>query len=426
VPEGPVGTAPPRRAVLAVFFFHVGFLPANWLVRLPDVKDQVDASASTLGLALLSQSIGGLIATLLAARLCLRFGSRRVMVVGAWAVSLVLALPTLTVSPATLGAVLILLGITHSTFNVALNSTAVETASASGNPLMPTLHGVYSVGGLLGAATGGLASERLTPLAHLVLVSGLGLLASVWFGIGILRAATRPKPGSTRSAAGRSGNEAEGGETSGSDSPSIGYRWEEIRWVVAAFGVIAACTAFSEFANNNWATLHLRDDLGASPAVAAYGFATYAAAIAVGRFLGARTIRWLGETAVLAGGFSLAAVGVLVTSWAGQLPGGLPLAFGAYILVGLGLANIWPLAISRAGVLGGPRGVSRIAVAGGLGILAQAPLIGLVADLRGLPTALSMVTLLALLGAVLAVALRRWSTATPQVAATTSPARTAS
>ncbi len=404
MPESQVGTAPPRRSVLAVYFFHVGFLPANWLVRLPDVKDQVDASASTLGFALLCQSIGGLVATLLAARLCMRFGSRRVMVVGACAVSLVLVLPTLSVSATTLGAALVAIGVSHATFNVALNSTAVESASAAGNPLMPTLHGVFSVGGLLGATTGGLASERLSPVLHLALVGGVGLLAAAWFGVGILRSASGPLHHVGR------------GESAGSASPDAGHRWLQVRWVVLLFGVIAACTAFGEFANNNWANLHLREDLGATPALAAYGFATYAGAIAVGRFLGSRTIRRLGETTVLTGGFALAAVGVLVTSWAGYLPGGLPVAFGGYVLLGLGLANVWPLAISRGGVLGGPRGVSRISLAGGLGILVQAPLIGLLADLRGLPTALSTVAVLAALGAALALALRRWSTAAPQPA----------
>ena len=401
----PVGSR--RSYALPVYFFLVGFLPANWLVRVPDVKEQVGATASALGLALLCGSLGGLAATLLAGRLCVRFGTRRVLVVAATVLSTVLVLPGLAGSPAWLGAALVLVGVGQANFNIALNSTAVEVAAASGNPLMPTLHGIFSVGGLVGAAAGGLAADHLPPSIHLGLVTVFGLLVSVPFGVSLLRTAG-PAPATS----GATTHAPDRGRTGGSDSgPAPTRPGRSTRWIVLLFGVVAACTAFGEYANNNWAALHLREDLGATAAVAAYGYAGYAGAIAVGRFLGSRLIRRFGETAVLTGGFLLAAVGILTTSWAGRLPGGLALAFAAYVLLGLGLANVYPLAISRGGLLGGPRGVSRVSMIASLGVLSQAPLIGLLADTIGLPAALSTVALLAGLGAVLALVLRPWSTA---------------
>ena len=394
----------PRPYALAAFFGLVGFLPANWLVRVPDVKDHVGASASVLGLALLSGSIGGLVATLAAGRICVWFGTRRVMVTGACVLSVVLVLPALAGSPRWLGAALVALAVSQSTYTIALNSTAVEAAAATGNPLMPTLHGVFSVGGMVGAAVGGVAADWLTPPVHLALVGVLGLVTIGWFGPRLRRtdrpssrpAAPTPAAPTPADAPGRAPGTPE-------------REWRAVRWIVLLFAVIAGCTAFAEFTNNNWAALHLREDLGASPAVAAYGYGCYAAAIAAGRFAGSRLIRRLGETTVLCGGFLLAAVGILGTSWADELGGGLPLAFVAYVLLGLGLANVYPLAISRGGLLGGPRGVSRISMVASFGVLSQAPLIGFLADRHGLPAALSTVTTLALLGGGLALALRRWS-----------------
>jgi predicted MFS family arabinose efflux permease len=384
-----------RPYALASFFGLVGFLPANWLVRVPDVKEQVGASDSELGLALLSGSLGSLAALLVAGRLCLRLGPRRVLVPASALLSLLITLPGVAPSLHSLALALVLVGMAQATFTIAVNSSAVEMAAASGSPLMPTLHGVFSVGGLAGAAVGGVVAERMSPGAHLGIVGVLGLLVTAVAGPPLLRSALASGPADPRSSA----------------TPDS-IPWARARWIVLLFGVIAACTAFAEFTNNNWATLHVRRDLGTSASVAAYCYACYAGAIAVGRFLGARLIRRLGETRVLCGGFLLAAVATVLTSWAGHLPGGLAVAFVAYVALGLGLANIYPIAISRAGVLGGPRGVSRIGVAANLGALSQAPLIGFLADRYGLPTALTTVAVLSVSAATLAFGLRAWSSGT--------------
>lgn len=400
----------PRRPIaLAVFFALVGFAPANWLVRVPDVKAQVGASASQLGLVLLCGSIGGLAAVTVAGRVCLRFGTRRVMVIASAGLCAALVLPGLVTSVPALGASLALIGVLQSTFNIALNSSAVEIATESGNPMMPTLHGIYSVGGLVGAAVGGFASERLTTAAHLSLTAVLGLLVTLWFGTSMLRAERANAVAGGRSAAPAGSRPAPG-------------PWRRTRWIVLGFGVIAACTAYGEYANNNWATLHLRQDLGATAAVAGYGFACYSCAIAGGRFLGSRLIRRLGDTTVVTGGFLLAAVGVLVAGWAAHLPGGLALAFAGYIVLGLGLANVFPIAISRGGALGGPRGVSRVSMVSTVGTLSQAPVIGFLTDRHSLPLALSSVAVLAVIAAVLAVGLRRWSRTGAPDASTTDEA----
>lgn len=46
------------RIALTIFFALDGFIFAGWVVRIPAVKEQTGASASTLGLALLGVSAG--------------------------------------------------------------------------------------------------------------------------------------------------------------------------------------------------------------------------------------------------------------------------------------------------------------------------------------------------------------------------------
>jgi MFS family permease len=392
---------------LRVFFFLSGVMVANWTVRIPAVKDQVHASATQFGLALLCLSIGGLVAMATGGRLCLRFGSRRLVVAGGIATALTLPLPGLAGSVYVLGVFLAIYGVMYGSFTIALNSAAVEAEAAAGRPIMSTLHGLYSTGSLAGAVIGGVAAEFLTPAPHLGLVAATGLLVALVAGPILLRG---PSPASdTEAEPAAAMATPEPGEPATSTAPSkASSALTGAHGIIWLFGAIAFCTAFMEFANNDWAVLHLREDVGGAPSVAAFGYATYECAIAVTRLAGSWLIRKVGDAAVLIGGCLLAAGGILLASWSGSLPGDLDLgfAFAGYIAVGLGVANIFPIAIARAGALGGPRAVSRVAPLGSIGILVERPLIGFLADHLGLPGALSSVALLGLLAAGICIMLR--------------------
>lgn len=373
-----------RRYPLNIFFFLAGFQLANWTVRIPAVKDQVGASTTELGLALLCLSIGGVLAMSLAGRLCVRVGTRPVNAVAGTLTCGIIVLPALTHSVLGLSAALLIYGLCYGTFNIALNSAAVEVERAAGRPMMSGLHGLYSAGGLCGALVGGFAAGHLPPAEHLAVVAGVGVAIGLCFARVLLR---QPVAAPT--------------EQKASD--------ESIRGPLTPimfFAVVAFCTAFAEFANNDWATLHLRDDLGASASAAAYGYAAYECAITVGRLFGGIVIRRTGELAVLSGGAALATVGILVAAWAEGLPGGLGLAFVAYLAIGLGVANIFPIAIARSGALGGPSAVSKVAPLGSVGILVQRPVVGFLADQIGLPNALATVASLTALACVVGLALR--------------------
>lgn len=64
-----------------MFFALDGFLFAGWVVRIPAIKQQTGASATTLGLALLGVSAGAVVTMMFTGRLCRRFGSHPVTVV---------------------------------------------------------------------------------------------------------------------------------------------------------------------------------------------------------------------------------------------------------------------------------------------------------------------------------------------------------
>ena len=396
------------RAAITVFFAVDGFIFASWAVRIPAVKAAVGASPAALGIALLGAS-GGAIATMtLTGALCRRLGSARVVVAGCAWLSPALLLPALARSAPALGLALVVFGIGYGGLNVAMNSLAVDLVAAARRPIMPSFHAAWSLGGLAGSALGGLAAPKLTPLAHFSLVCVLGLVVTVTCGRVIL---TRPLPaahevsgggqprGEALPAAEIAGEEVPNGSVPSPAPPRHAGVWR----TVLLLGVIALCSTYGEGAISDWGALHLREDLGAAAGLAAAGYASFALAEAAGRLAGSWLLANLGQTRVLVYGGLVTCAGML----AAALSPVLPLALVGFALAGLGVANAFPTAMSRVGVLAGPNGVATASTLGYAGFLLGPPVIGFLATGLSLRIALTTVSLLAVLAIVLARAASR-------------------
>ncbi|MFF4357330.1 MFS transporter [Streptomyces sp. NPDC001604] len=374
------------RFALTVFFALDGFVFAGWVVRIPAIKEQTGASASALGLALLGVSAGAVITMMLTGRLCRRYGSHAVTVVCGILLSLSVALPPLTHSALALGAVLLVFGAAYGGINVAFNSAAVDLVAALRRPVMPSFHAAFSLGGMLGAGLGGLVAGHLSPTRHLLGLAFIGLVVTAVTGRLLLRRRP-PKP-----------PEPAGDPEQHGPRRLDGRR----RGLVAVFGLIALCTAYGEGAMADWGALHLEQDLGASAGAAALGYSCFALAMTVGRLTGTALLERLGRTRTVIAGGTTAALGMV----AGSLAPSLWAALIGFAVTGLGLANLFPVAVERAGMLAGPSGVATASTLGYGGMLLGPPAIGFMADWFSLPTALTSVALLAAVAALIGLVLR--------------------
>ncbi|MEU5389413.1 MFS transporter [Kitasatospora cineracea] len=396
-PSGRRSSWSAARLALTAFFTVDGFLFAAWVVRIPDVRAQVAASHSALGLALLCISAGAVATMALVGRLCLRYGSRRVTVASVAVFSLAVALPAHTHSVLALGAVLLLFGAGYGAANVAMNSAAVDLVAELRRPVMPSFHAGYSLGGLLGAAVGGLLAGRISASWALAASGALGLAVVALAGTALLRAPAAARPAPRESAAPAPAGAA-AARLSG-----------HARLLVVLLGLTALCTAYGEGALADWATLHLTDDVHASTATAAAGYAAFAFAMTAGRLSGTWLSERLGQTRVMLLGGLAACAGMATASLAPSVP----LVLAGFVLVGLGLANVFPLAIAQAGAAAGPQGVATASTLGYAGMLIGPPVIGFLADALSLPAALLTVAASSALAGLLALAVRRHRTDRP-------------
>ena len=283
--------------------------------------------------------------------------------------------------------VLILLYAAGGLYDVGINAVAVDLERHSGRRIMSFLHAVYSGGAVAGALCAGmlLSADFDYRLVYLAL---LAPLAAVILAFAIARF---PRPG------GAPGTTREGIGPGHRDL----YRNGPLLLVAA----IATLGLLSEGQMANWSGIYLRDSLGLAALIGGSGVAIFFGAMALGRLATGWMVRRLGNSGTLLGTGLLAAFGMAL-ALATPLPA---LVIGGFLLVGLAISGVAPLAYSEAGHLV-PRkagaAVSVVTTFGYGGFLLGPPLVGGVAELIGLRAALGIISLAGLAIFALALPLR--------------------
>lgn len=369
-----------RRAIRAtrVVFAANGALFATWISRIPAVRDDLGADERGLGFALLFTAVGSLLAMPLSGRLVSSFGSRRVIAV--CVVACMTAYPALGIVPSLvwLAVVLLVVGAGVGVWDVAMNVSGHGVEAHAGRTLMPGFHACWSLGTVAGAGLGALAARvGLGPAAHFAVACVVvGTVTLFW-----LRALPDGRaPHDPADAAGeRHLPEAR--------RPVI----RDVRLI--GLGVMTFCAAWAEGSANDWLALLLADERDASGAEAALGFAVFSAAMTGARVAGNKVVASLGRVPTLRWGAALSAVGVVLLL-------GVPTLAAAYLgalLWGLGIAIAFPLAMTAAGETPGqgPAAIAMVATIAYTGFLVGPPLIGTIAHITGLGSALWLVVGLA-------------------------------
>ena len=356
---------PLSRQSISAWFFLNAFVIGSWVAHLPRLKAGLNASPGPLGLALLCMALGAGVTMALAPRVVGRLGAGRTAWAAGLAFALLVPVPLHARSVTGLGLALFAFGAANGFMEVAMNTAAAAAERALGRPVMSFFHGWFSVGVVAGVL-GGVASlaAGLPPSVHAVAVTVLAL-----GGLAYSRPAARGEKEDT--AGGR---------------PTFGV--VRNRRVLALAGMAFVCLLI-EGAMADWAGI-LAADLGVPSEVAPLAFVAFSATWAVGRFVGDRLTRAVGDV-VLVGAGGLAAAGGLGFGVATGDPAAGAAGGGA---AGLGLANAVPI-LFRAGAAADPTGRGAgLAVVSGVGyggLLVGPPLLGWAAEVVGLRGAMLLV-----------------------------------
>jgi fucose permease len=290
-------------------------------------------------------------------------------------------------------AALFVIGVAGGTLDVAQNAQGVRVEAAYGRPVMTSMHAFYSLGAILGSlAGGGFALAGIGLLPSLAAAGITGLIVDGIAGFWLLPEA----PGTDTAALPV--------QVLSDAAPAAGVDRRHVRRLVLALGVLGICGLVCEGAAGDWSAVYLRDNLGTSAGLAAFGFAAFSVTMTVGRAVGDQLIHRFGVVTVIRASGVIATAGIAL-ALATPIPAVTIAGFTAF---GAGLSIVVPQVFAAGGRADPERpgaGLARVVGLGYTGMAAGPAIVGLVANQIGLHLALVILLVLAAWIAVAASAL---------------------
>lgn len=354
-----------QRLASSGLFFVNGFVNASWIPHIPFIQERFALDESQLGFTLLFLALGATLAMPLTGKLIGQVGSKVIIVISSLA--LCLFLPTLLWTDSfylQLG-MMFLFGVFNGAMDVSMNAHGLKVEQVLKLKMFSSLHALFSSGGLLGAAlTGALLSVEIAPLHHVISVSCLMIVISLFSFPYLLPAATDQ-------------------EAKENTNYRKGLNLSLPPKSIVLLAALAYIIMMTEVAMADWSAIFIADLEGASPALAAYGFAAFSLSMAFCRFSGDWILAKFNESAVLNTGILLSGLG-MGFSVISDTPTGAIISFA---LIGLGLANVIPVLFKRASkikAISPGTGIATVTTLGYAGFLCGPPLIGFMSDYTSL------------------------------------------
>lgn len=329
-PTGPSHTEADRRSrgAVALAFATQGLVFISLTTRLPDVRREWHLSEVELsGLLLMMVLLAG-VGSLLAERVAHRRDSASTLRAGLLLIAV--AVPVLTTAPVFgvfvggLAAYGVALGVVDATAN--MQAVAVEHRYA--RPILPSFHGAWTFGGLVGAGIA-LAMGSL-PLWTTAVIALLPVVA--------LFAAYLPREhGEATEAAAR-----------------IAVPWRPI--LLVGLGMVVFYMV--DTAAQTWGPTYLDDAFSTPSSLVALATFPYLLASLVVRVAGDGLVARYGAVPVLRSGAVVACLALVVVVTAPTWP----VAVLGFALLGAGVSVVAPLSFSAAGRIAGGQGADRAAV----------------------------------------------------------------
>lgn len=168
-------------------FFINGAVTASYIPRLPEIRDHLGVDLTTIGQLLTAASVTGLLGSWLSSHVIRQFGTRTTMIYGT--IMLIMLLPLIAAAPSvwTLLIVLSAIMLVDVLVDVAMNIQGSNLSNRRAMPVMNRLHGLWSVGSVVGGIVAATMASFLIPLQwHLLGAAGLMGVGLIYIGRGLL------------------------------------------------------------------------------------------------------------------------------------------------------------------------------------------------------------------------------------------------
>ena len=376
-----------RFAVFAVFTI-AGAAVTFWAVHIPYVENKLGITPATIGALLLVLGAGALTAAQLIGPLIDRVGSRRATFTSGILMGLMLLLPGLASNEWILGVCLFLLGVSIGATDVAMNAHAVEVEKAYNRPIFSAFHAMWSLGGLLGATLGGLAlANNFEMQTTLSLASAGTVVISILIRNWLLPDRPNQKLSNTKSH-----QDKEHKKGNAENRKVLGY--------VLFLGAMAGAAAIAEGTGIDWSALHHATVLGASNAQASIALVVFSGSMGVTRLFIDKVVASKGRVFVIRYGSLVYAVGTSLVVFSTSSP----VALAGWLISGVGISGVVPQLFAYSAEIGEQshtgRNLAKVVGITYAGVLAGPAIIGFLTEVVPLNIAIGLGVLLGLFTAM--------------------------
>jgi len=347
-----------ERIAVALLFLANGYIFGGWAPKIPEFAARLGLDSAGMGLMILVFGIGSLSMMPVAGALSAQRGSGAVVRI--FALAFIPALLIIALVPNVVTAVIVMFyfGGTMAAMDVAMNANAVAVEKSMRRAIMSSCHAFWSLGGLIGAASGGFLITQFGSTVHALVstVVAAGLIAVAWPSV-IADKFHHPS----------------------GEKQKLTLPRNPLPWLV---GVMALFSMVPEGAIIDWSAYHMRQDLGASVTLAGFGFAAFSFSMAVMRFAGDLVRDRFGAVRTLRVCTVIAIIGMLIVGFSTDPY----VSLVGFAICGIGISNMVPIAFSMAGNMPGVNpsvGLSIATTLGYSGMLVAPSLIGFVASHSG-------------------------------------------
>ncbi|WP_234734419.1 MFS transporter [Tellurirhabdus bombi] len=359
------------RIAIAGFFFISGFGFSTWASRIPSLQQQFGLNEGQLGAVLFALPMGLILTLPVTGFLVGRYSSRKIMLVGALLLNVILSLMGLANQTWQLALILFTFGAARNMLGISANAQSVGLQGLYDRSILASFHAIWSLAGFAGAALGSwMISANILPGYHFLIVSGvLSVLAILFFPNTLPESPTQ-------------------------QTTKAGFTLPDKS--LLKFGLIAFASMACEGTIYDWSGVYFQKAVQVPKELTAVGFVSFMTAMTLGRLSGDWLVNRLGRKTILTYSGILMTAGLLLASvWPALIPASLGL-----IMVGLGVSCVIPLVMSLASQSVSERTgsvITSVSTVSYLGFLIVPPIVGFIAETLNLHWAFALMALLGLL-----------------------------
>lgn len=366
-----------NKPVMAVGFLFAtsSLLFGTWVAAIPDIKQRLSFTDGSLGLSLLLSPLGAITGMILSTRVFSKVAVGKWMFNGYRLLCLLMILQINSVNRPMFWICLYLYGLISFLNGVSSNATVNILEKKNNQLLMSTCHGMYSLGGAVSAGLAALLfSFHLISGWQIILVASI-ILIVITSNQQLLLA-----------------------------NQDIIHSRSKIQLpspTILGISFICMVTFMAEGCVADWSAIYLKESLHAPKAILSLGYAGFCIAMTIGRLNGDGLINKIGSKKIVIIGSIFSALGFTAVVLAPIVP----VALAGYIIIGFGCSCIVPVLFSASANIPGVstvEGFAMVTTGGLIGFLTGPSLIGFISEKANLSKGLSLLILLALIGAIVA------------------------